>query len=203
MPLSGKAQALRSQGSLHVLVVGLNYSPEPSGIAPYTAALAKGLQERGLEITVLTSHPHYPEWQIHPGYGSWNRRETVDLVPVARLLHYVPARPSGIKRLVSEISFGLRLLFARWDNPDVVLLVSPALFASALAMLRIRFSSRKPIVNIWLQDIYSLGIRETGMGGLAVARIVTWVERKTLKAAAGVVVIHSRFAEYLSSKLGV
>ncbi|WP_156109914.1 glycosyltransferase family 4 protein, partial [Cryobacterium sp. MLB-32] len=77
------------------------------------------------------------------------------------------------------------------------------LFASALAMLRIRFSSRKPIVNIWLQDIYSLGIRETGMGGLAVARIVTWVERKTLKAAAGVVVIHSRFAEYLSSKLGV
>lgn len=186
-----------------VLVLGLNYSPESTGIAPYTSALAKGLKERGFKVDVLTSHPHYPEWEIHPGYGAWNRHETIDAVSVRRLLHYVPGRPSGLKRLASELSFGLRLLGARWGDPDIVVMVSPALFANAMAALRIRLSARKPLINVWLQDLYSLGITETGMGGRAVARIVTWVEKKTLRAAAGVVVIHSRFAAYVTGELGV
>ena len=41
------------------------------------------------------------------------------------------------------------------------------------------------------------------MGGGLVARIITWVETKTLNAASGVVVIHSRFADYVSDKLGI
>ncbi|MDJ0338353.1 glycosyltransferase family 4 protein [Cryobacterium sp. PH31-O1] len=186
-----------------VLVLGLNYFPEQTGIAPYTSALARGLQARGMQIDVFSAHPHYPEWKIHPGFGVWTKHDTVDGVAVRRLRHYVPAQPSGVKRLISEISFGLRLAFSRWGTPDVVVMVSPALFASAIATLRIRLGWRKPAVNVWLQDIYSLGITETGMGGGLVARIITWVEKKTLNAAAGVVVIHSRFADYVSDKLGV
>ncbi|SDO27250.1 Glycosyltransferase involved in cell wall bisynthesis [Cryobacterium flavum] len=184
-------------------MIGLNYLPERTGIAPYTSALAGGLQARGMKVDVFSAHPHYPEWRIHPGFGSWTTHDTVGGVPVRRLRHYVPARPSGVKRLLSEISFGLRLVFSRWDKPDVVVMVSPALFASAIATLRIRLGWHKPVINVWLQDIYSLGMTETGMGGGLVARIVTWVETKTLKAAAGVVVIHTRFADYVSDKLGV
>jgi colanic acid biosynthesis glycosyl transferase WcaI len=82
-------------------------------------------------------------------------------------------------------------------------MVSPALFSTAIAMIRARLSSRRLPVNVWVQDIYSLGITETGMGGGPVARLITWVERATLAAAAGVVVIHDRFGQHLRRQLGV
>ncbi|WP_233204637.1 glycosyltransferase [Cryobacterium sp. Y62] len=186
-----------------MLVLGLNYQPEQTGIAPYTSALAGGLQARGMHVEVVSAHPHYPQWKIQPGFGSWTKCDTVDGVTVRRLRHYVPARPSGVKRLLSEISFGLRLAFLRWGEPDVVVMVSPALFSTAIATLRIRLRRHKPAINVWLQDIYSLGISETGLGGSLVARIIAWVEMKTLNAASGVVVIHTRFADYVTDKLGV
>ena len=188
---------------LKVLVIGLNYTPETTGISPYTSAFTRGLAQRGLSVNALTAHPHYPEWKIHDGYGGWTSAEVIDGVSVTRLRHYVPANPGGVNRLVSELSFGLRLLFARWGRPDVVVMVSPALFSTAVAMLRARLSPRRPLVNVWVQDIYSLGITETGMGNGPVAKLITWVEKATLKAADGVVVIHDRFGEYLSRRLGV
>jgi colanic acid biosynthesis glycosyl transferase WcaI len=188
---------------LRVLVIGLNYAPETTGISPYTSSFARGLAKRGVTVSALTAHPHYPEWKIHDGYGRWSSAEAIDGVRVVRLRHYVPANPGGVNRLASELSFGIRLLFARWGRPDVIVMVSPALFATSIAMLRARLSPRRPIVNVWVQDIYSLGITETGMGNGPVARFITWVEKTTLIAASGVVVIHDRFGEHLSKRLGV
>ncbi|TFD83938.1 glycosyltransferase WbuB [Cryobacterium lactosi] len=193
-----------SEGSSpRVLIIGLNYAPETTGISPYTSALARGLAERGVAVSALTAHPHYPEWEIHDGYGRWRSTEVIDGVTVTRLRHYVPAKPGGLNRLVSELTFGLRLVFARWGNPDVIVMVSPALFSTALAMARARLSPTRPLVNVWVQDIYSLGITETGMGVGPVAKLITWVEKTTLRAASGVVVIHDRFGEHLSRRLGV
>ncbi|MEC5183007.1 colanic acid biosynthesis glycosyl transferase WcaI [Cryobacterium sp. MP_3.1] len=186
-----------------ILVIGLNYAPEMTGIAPYTSGLARGLRGGGQQVRVLTANPHYPEWKVHSGYGGFRNSTDDQGVLVTRLAHYVPARPEGIKRLVSELSFGLHVLFARWYEPDIVVMVSPALFATALAMIRARWGRRKPIVNVWVQDIYSLGMSETSTGGGLAARLITWVEKTTLAAAAGVVVIHDRFGEYLVGRLGV
>ncbi|WP_281533930.1 glycosyltransferase [Cryobacterium breve] len=188
---------------LNVLVIGLNYAPELTGVAPYTSGLARGLAQRGHAVRALTTRPHYPEWKVHPGYDRRNGREIVDGADVTRLRHYVPEKPEGMRRLLSEVTFGLQVFFARWGKPDVVVLVSPALFSSAIAMVRARIGRQRPAVTIWIQDIYSLGITETGSGGRATARIVAWIERSTLKAASGVVVIHSRFRDYLSENLGV
>lgn len=190
-------------GPLSVLIIGLNYAPEATGISPYASSLASGLARRGHQVRVLTAHPHYPEWKIRDGYGRWVYNEAIEAVDVTRLRHFVPTKPSGLNRLASEISFGLRVLFARWGRPDVIVMVSPALFATAIAVLRARLGRRRPAVNVWVQDIYSLGIRETGMGGGVAARFITWVEKSTLAAATGVVVIHERFGQYLSRQLEI
>ena len=186
-----------------MLIIGLNYSPETTGISPYTSALAHGLSQRDFKVSALTAHPHYPEWKVRDGYGGWTKDETIDEVPVVRLRHYVPANPGGLNRLVSELTFGLHVAFARWGKPDIVVMVSPALFSTGLAMVRARLSFHRPAVNVWVQDIYSLGITETGMGTGLVARLILWVEKTTLSAASGVVVIHERFGKYLSKTLGV
>ncbi|MGH1525415.1 glycosyltransferase family 4 protein [Leifsonia sp. L25] len=188
---------------LRITILGLHYAPERTGNAPYTSSLARGLRERGYDVRVVTGHPHYPDWRIWPGFGQWTRRESVDGVPVARLRHYVPRRPTAMTRLLSELSFGVRLLFARWGRPDVVLLVSPALFSTVVAMGRARLSPKRPGIGVWVQDLYSRGVAETGAGGRRAVGPMTAVESSTLKAADGVAVIHERFKTVVTSSLRV
>ncbi len=196
-----------SERSLRVTVLGLHYWPEHTGNAPYTTSFASGLRERGMRVRVLTGHPHYPEWRVRDGYGGWRRPSTHRGVPVTRLAHYVPARPSGLRRLLSEVSFGVRLVFERWGAADVVLLVSPALFASAVASLRprplARRGRRRQTRIVWVQDLYSLGISETKQGGPVLERIMHAVESFVLRRADGVAVIHDRFREHVVGRLGV
>ncbi|MCB9409827.1 glycosyltransferase [Mycolicibacterium sp.] len=186
-----------------VLILGLNYPPEPTGNAPYTGSLAVGLAQLGYDVTANVAHPHYPEWTIRPGYGGWSRTEQHDGVQVHRLRHYIPAKPRGIWRLLSELSFGLRLMFCRVGHPRLVIAVSPSLFSTALAVLRVRLAPRRRRVAVWVQDIYTLGLAEIGEGGGLVQRITRWVESRTLRTADRVVVVHDRFKDFVTRELGV
>ncbi|STZ42266.1 group 1 glycosyl transferase [Mycolicibacterium gilvum] len=62
---------------------------------------------------------------------------------------------------------------------------------------------RKPRLIIWVQDIYTLGLEETGEGGGLAAWVTRRVEGATLRSADKVVVIHDRFADYLRNELAV
>ncbi|MCV7421500.1 glycosyltransferase [Mycobacterium yunnanensis] len=184
-------------------IMSVNYPPEPTGIAPYTGGLAAGLRRLGYKVAAHVAHPHYPGWAIHDGYGQWNRSEHMGGVTVRRQLHYVPASPRGVRRLLSELSFGLRLFFSLWNRPRVVIAVSPSLFSTAAAVLRIRLTPFRPRLIVWVQDIYTLGLVETGEGSALARRVVRWVESSTLRAADMVVVIHPRFADFVTRDLGV
>ncbi|MTE23277.1 glycosyltransferase [Microbacterium sp. ZXX196] len=186
-----------------VTVLGVNYPPEPTGISPYTGAMARGLAQRGYETHVVTTHPHYPEWRVRSGYGQWSRREHLDGVDVRRLRHYVPGRPTGIRRLLSELSFGARLLFAPWRRPQAVVAVSPALFSSALAALRMRLFHRKTPLIVWVQDLYWLGLSETGQGAGSAGQVIKKTEGWLLRRGDRVVVIHERFAQRVIDDFGV
>ncbi|MBT2588225.1 glycosyltransferase family 4 protein [Arthrobacter sp. ISL-95] len=186
---------------MKALIVGLNYAPEHSGNAPYTSKLAQGLARRGVSVKVLTGYPHYPEWKIADGYTGLSMEENLSGVPVKRLRSSVPKRPNGLGRLVMEMTFGIRTMLERWDRPDVVLVVSPALFSAAFAILRARIS-RVP-VGIWVQDLYSKGIAETGDAHSPLAALMTRLESAIFNAADGVSVIHERFRDHVIRDLGV
>lgn len=186
-----------------VLALGLNYPPEPTGISPYTGSMARGLARRGFITRVLTAHPHYPDWKIKPGYGQWSRSEHLDGVDVTRLRHYVPATPKGLRRLLSEISFGARLGGHRWKDVDAIVAVSPALVSSAIAAFRARLTHRNVPFIVWVQDLYTLGLSETGQAGGAVVRLMSMIEGWLLRSADRVVVIHDRFATRVAEDFGV
>ena len=178
-----------------VTVLGVNYPPEPTGISPYTGAMARGLAQRGYRTHVVTTHPHYPEWRVKPGYGQWSRSEHLDGVEVRRLRHYVPERPTGVRRLLSELSFGARLIFERWRRPRAVVAISPALFSSALAALRMHVLHRGTPLIVWVQDLYWLGLSETGQQAGSAGQVIKRAEGWLLSRADRVVVIHDRFAQ--------
>lgn len=189
--------------SLRITIIGLNYAPEPTGNAPYTTSLAQGLSRAGHEVHVLTGYPHYPEWRLRKGYKGWSLREAVDGVAVRRLRHFIPRQPSSLKRMLMEITFGLRAMTASWHHPDVVIFVSPALLSTGLAALRLLLFRRRPASAMWIQDLYSRGVAETSTGGSIASRAMTVLEGSILRAADCVIVIHDRFRDYVHDTMGL
>ncbi|MFF0816082.1 glycosyltransferase family 4 protein [Rhodococcus sp. NPDC003318] len=188
---------------LRVAILGINYEPESTGIAPYTTGLAAGLAARGHDVEVLTGYPHYPQWRLREGYHGFRSHEFRDRVHVHRLRHSLPRRYSGIGRASMELAFGMQLLTTRWGQPDVVVGVSPPLLATAMAAARVRLTPGRPALGIIVHDLYSRGVVETGMLSGRAARAVRVVESAATRSADGVAVIHSGFCADLVDQLGV
>lgn len=186
-----------------VTIVGLHYSPERSGNAPYTTSLARGLTAAGHRVHVVTGFPHYPEWKRHDGYTGWRRPEIREGVSIMRLQHYIPRKPTGLRRLVMELTFGFRAVMANWEHPDVIILVSPALLSTGLAAVRARLSRNRTPFLVWVQDLYSRGLVETNMATGPVASLALRLESAILGSADGIVAIHERFRTYIVNTLGV
>jgi colanic acid biosynthesis glycosyl transferase WcaI len=189
---------------LRVAILGINYAPEKSGIAPYTSGLARGLVQAGHSVRVLTSRPHYPEWRVPDDYTKGRDHEVVDGVDVHRLTHYMPSKPTGARRTLFELAYGSGVAKAAWGHPDVVVCVSPALLSSAVAIARARaWRGRRPAIGLIVQDLYSRGVVETGMGGGPLSRAAAHLESSVLRSADGVVAIHDRFKRQIVDGLGV
>lgn len=113
-----------------LILFGINYPPEVTGIAPYNAMLAEWLVENGWEVEMVTSFPYYPAWEKKPeDAGKLYRREVMNDVTVHRVWHYVPKKVTAVKRIIHEATFiataMLRLCTLR--KADVLFVVSPPL----------------------------------------------------------------------------
>lgn len=186
---------------MRICVVGVNYEPEESGIAPYTTGMAVGLAVRGHDVEVLTSLPHYPEWRVNPAYrGMSGTADVMDGVVVRRFAHYVPANPTTRNRVIFETAFGARVVSARWHRPELVLTVSPSLIASAMVITRSRMANIP--VGLIVQDLYGKGVVETGAMSTRLARPAVRFEGAIFNHATGTAVVHDRFAD-AAVKMGV
>lgn len=115
---------------MRIIVWGINYAPEPTGIAPFNAGLAEWLAERGHEVEMVTTFPYYPAWRKQPGdRGRLYRTERAAGVTVRRCWHFVPARVTALRRMLHEASF-LATSLARvltLRRADVIVAVAPPL----------------------------------------------------------------------------
>ena len=119
--------------AVKIAILGINYAPEPTGIAPYTTGVATGLAKRGHDVLVLTGHPHYPYWKRDERSARFRSEERMNCVRVRRLKHPVPRRLSWAGRAAMELTFGLQLLTTNWGRPEVVICVTPPLLAAAIS----------------------------------------------------------------------
>ena len=128
---------------MKILIYGINYAPELTGIGKYSAEMAEWLAARGHSVSVVTAPPYYPQWRVHDGYraGRYAREERAG-VSVRRALVGVPARPGGVKRLLHLASFApvqpSQPAARRRRAADVILVVEPALFCAPAAWLAAR-----------------------------------------------------------------
>lgn len=170
---------------MKILIHGINYSPEMTGIGKYTGEMAEWLAAAGHEVRVVTAPPYYPQWKIGEGYaaGQYQQQELAG-VKVWRAPLWVPAKPSGAKRLLHLMSFALSSLpvmvqQAFW-RPDVVWMAAPALFCVPATLLAARLSGAKSCIHIQDYEIdaaFQLGMLKSP----AVRRFALWLERSLLR----------------------
>ena len=187
-----------------VLIIGLNYAPEPVGIGPYTQGLAQALVENGAAVEAVVAKPYYPQWQTMSAYtgGGW-RREQDGAVSLTRCPIYVPAQPSGLKRVIHLASFMVSALMPalRHNNrPDLVVTVAPALLGVLTAWLAARLAGAKLWIHVQdfeVEAALATGLmRETSMA----ARLARWAENRLLKLGDRVSTISPQMCAKLLAK---
>ena len=191
-----------------VLIVGLNYAPEPVGIGPYTQGLAQALSENGAKVEAVVANPYYPHWQTLPAYAgkSW-RREQDGAVRVIRCPIYVPAQPSGPKRIIHLASFmvsallpALRAALRRDQRPDLVITVAPALLGVLTAWLAARLAGARLWIHV--QDFEVEAALATGLmcETSVAARLARWAENRLIKLGDRVSTISPQMCAKLVAK---
>ncbi len=189
---------------MKLLLYGINFAPELTGIGKYTGEMAAWLAAQGHEVRVVTAPPYYPAWAVWPGYSaSRYRTETWRGVTVYRTPLWVPRKVTGLRRLVHLASFALSsipALLAQWRwRPDVVWVTEPPLFCTPGALAFAKLRSAKAWLHI--QDYEVDAAFELGL--LKGATMRSWVaagERWLMRRFDRVSTISQRMLERAASK---
>ncbi|MDX6021762.1 colanic acid biosynthesis fucosyltransferase WcaI [Scandinavium sp. V105_16] len=171
---------------MKILVYGINYSPELTGIGKYTGEMVEWMAQQGHDVRVITAPPYYPEWQVGEHYSAWRYRREEGAATVWRCPLYVPKQPSTLKRLIHLGSFALSSFFPlmaqrRW-KPDRIIGVVPTLFCTPGMRLLAKLSGARTLLHIQDYEVDAmLGLGMAGKGkGRKVAKLASRFERSGL-----------------------
>lgn len=180
---------------MRIVIYGINYSPELTGVGKYSGEMVEWLASRGHEVRVVTAPPYYPQWRIRDGFANTWSKEKANHTALAlndrsgaliyRCPLWVPARPSGIKRLLHLISFALSSLPVMLSQvlwrPDVVVVVEPSLFCSPGALLLARLVRAKTWLHVQDFEIdaaLDLGLIRVGLLRKGLLLIERWLMKR-------------------------
>lgn len=194
--VSYRSTAIPDAKGKRVLFIGGNYYPEPTGIGKYNGEMVDQLAGYGYHCTVITSFPYYPYWKIQAPYTSkayWYKKEVKEItgslgkIEIYRCPQYVPNRPSGLGRVLLDLSFFLssllkvlHLLFKK--RYDYVITVVPCFHMGLLGILYKKIKKAKFIYHI--QDLQIDAAKELKLiKSDSIIRMLLGVERYILESA--------------------
>lgn len=169
---------------MRLLILTIYYDPEP---IPKAAELARELQRRGHQVTVVTAFPHYPDGVLYPGYrlAPW-RREVRDGVPVLRTFIYPYHGKSAALRMVNYGTWMLSSMLAAFLTPkcDVMYVWHPPLTVGVSAWV-ISKLKRTPYVydnqDLWPESALASGLMRPGRVVRFLYRLADWVYARAPK----------------------
>lgn len=148
---------------MKVLIFTQYFWPETFGIN----ALTRNLRDQGVEVTVMTGKPNYPEGKVFAGHSAWGTaRESYDGIEVLRLPLFPRGKQSPLRLLLNYLSFivagtvvGPWMLRRR--SFDVVFVYAPSPLLQALPAIWLARLKRAPLA-LWVQDLWPESLSATG-----------------------------------------
>ena len=148
------------------LVILTQYFPPEVG-APQNRLfeLAVRLKNKGIDVTVFTAMPNYPQMEIHKDYKSKIYfKEQIEGITVHRSWIFVSNKKNIVLRLLNYFSFVFTsLIFGifKLKKTDYILCESPPLFLGITAYLLSKFKRSNLIFNVsdlWPESAEKLGL---------------------------------------------
>lgn len=174
---------------MRLLMYGLNFWPELTGVGKYSGEMAQWLAARGHAVEVVTAPPYYPGWRVSDDYSAARYRHQVwsqgGKVQITRCPLWVPSRISTLRRLLHLASFACASLPALWmalrRRPDALMVVVPTLLVvpGALLLARLwRVPTWVHVQDFEIDAMFDLGM---GAGGGLARRLASRVESSLLR----------------------
>lgn len=150
---------------MDLLILTQYFPPEVGAPQNRLFELAIRLKKLGINVSVLTAMPNYPQMKIYEGYTSEKYLyEQIEGIPVHRSSIYLPKTKSIIQRLLNYFSFVYSSAITgnkKIGNVDVIMCESPPLFLGYSALYLKRKKKAKLIFNVsdlWPESAEKLGV---------------------------------------------
>ena len=171
---------------MKILIVGLNFFPELTGIGKYTGEMVGWLSESGHDINVITTPPYYPGWEVRSDYKWWQyKKEEWAGVKVWRCPIWVPKSPNGIKRLLHLFTFFISslpiIIFQNKYKPQVIFSVAPTLFSAISSLILAKFTKSKTWLHVQDFEVdaaFNLGFLKKST---LLSKFAFWLEMEIFK----------------------
>lgn len=159
---------------MKILLVSQYYDPEPIYIP---GTVARGLAERGHEVTVITGFPNYPHGRIYTGYRQRLRHSEWDgAVRVLRTPLLISHSENPLGRLANYLSFALSAMAASWRvrGVDVVYVYATQMTPAIGPSISRAFKGAPYVMHI--QDLWPESVTGSSMvGGGSASRVIAAV----------------------------
>ena len=157
-----------------ILLISHNFFPEQTGIGKYNGEMIEWLSNNNYDCTVITTYPYYPHWRVQQPYNNrWYKKEVINYennnnpVTVYRCPSYIPAKPTGKRRMLQDMSFWF---FKSWvifklmlssKKFDLIITVAPPFHLAYLGLMVKNYSGGKLLYHI--QDLQIEAAQDLGM----------------------------------------
>lgn len=178
-----------------------NFPPEVNAPATRTFEHCREWVKNGMEVTVITCFPNFPEGKLFKGYrNKLYQTEYMDGIRVIRVFTFITANEGFVKRTLDYISFGVAALIAGlFIRTDLIVATSPQFFAAYFAKL-LAFIKRKKWVmevrDLWPESIKTVGAMKEGK----LYRYLEWLELGLYRSASRIITVTDTFKKRIIAR---
>jgi len=168
---------------MKILFITDNFPPEVNAPASRTHEHCKEWVKRGIEVTVITGAPNFPQGKVYEGFkNKLYSSETIDGIKVIRIWSYITANAGFLKRVLDYVSFAFMAFWAGlFQKADVIIATSPQFFTTftGFSLSKIK---RRPWVfelrDLWPESIITVGAMEKGLAINTLEKIEQFMYRR-------------------------
>lgn len=186
---------------MNILFLTDNFPPEVNAPATRTYEHCREWVKSGVEVTVVTCFPNFPQGKVYDGYKNKRKStEWIDGIKVIRVWTYITKNEGFILRTLDYISFSVTSFFAAISERfDIIIATSPQFF-TALAGRTLSFWKRKPWImevrDLWPESIKTVGAMKDNM----FIRYFEKEEKWCYKSATRIVTVTDKFKTIIKEK---
>ena len=147
---------------MKILFLTDNFPPEVNAPATRTYEHCREWVKQGVEVTVITGVPNFPQGKVYNGYkNKWKQEEIIDGIRVIRVWTYISPNRGFFKRTLDYISFSITsFLIGIFQECDVIIATSPQFFTALAGRTLSKFKNRPWIMEVrdlWPESIKTVG----------------------------------------------